>query len=53
MFELVHILGEIETPYATREKELDAELLKQMHIRSTATGAVEIRKAREKDSKKK
>ncbi len=53
MFELVHILGDTEISYATREKELDAELLKQMHVRSIAAGVVEIRKVSKKDSKKK
>ncbi|MBU1248813.1 MAG: hypothetical protein KKB70_08945 [Proteobacteria bacterium] len=53
MFELVQIIGENEIPYAVRAKSLDAQLLKQMHIRSIAPGTVDVREAKKPAAKSK
>lgn len=53
MFDLVHVSGVQEAPYARRENKLDAELLQQMHVRSISMGVVEIRKAKKKAAPKK
>ena len=53
MFELVQVVGEKEKPYAVRAKNLDAQLLKQMHIRSIAAGIVDVREAKKPASKSK
>ncbi|MGE4504731.1 MAG: hypothetical protein AB7D51_05230 [Desulfovibrionaceae bacterium] len=43
MYQLVHIMNGKEIPVAVVAKELDARLLQQMHVRSIATGSMEIR----------
>ena len=53
MYELVHILGDRETPVAVKANSLDAELQRQRHIRSISPGVVEVREAKSEKAKSK
>lgn len=53
MFDLVHVKGDKEIPVAVVAKELDAKLLQQMHVRSIATGSMEIRERKAAKKSKK
>ncbi len=46
MYELVHILGQGETAVSVTANNLDAELLRQRHLRSISPGIVEVREAK-------
>jgi hypothetical protein len=46
MYELVHILGQGETAVSVTANSLDAELLRQRHLRSITPGVVEVREAK-------
>ena len=53
MHELVHILGDRENAVAVTANSLDAELMRQRHIRSISPGVVEVRDAKPPKAKAK